>query len=82
MSEATRASQKSPQRALPREAPTIEAIRDCITPIMTSTTIARSLSDDRRQQLALDIIERQTQRLMHLLKDAFGVELSAGPRLD
>jgi hypothetical protein len=82
MSEATRANLKSPRRAPPREAPPIEAIRDCITPIMTSTTIARSLADDRRQQLALDIIERQTKRLVHVLKEAFGAEFGADPRPD
>ena len=66
--------------ARPREAPSVEAIRECITPILTSTLIARSLCDDRRAQLALEIIERQMQRLVHLLKEAYG--LDTRPRLD
>lgn len=67
-------------RVLPREAPPVEAIRDCITPILTSTLIARSLCEDRRAQLALEIIERQVQRLVRLLEEAYG--LDARPRLD
>jgi hypothetical protein len=58
----------------------VEAIRDCLTPILTSTVIARSLCDDRKAKLALEIIERQAQRLAHLLKDAYGVD--AQMRLD
>jgi hypothetical protein len=60
--------------------PSVEAIRDCLAPILTSTVIARSLCDDRRAQLALEIIERQAQRLAHLMKDAYGVD--ARMRLD
>ena len=67
-------------RARPRVTPPIEAIRDCITPILTSTLIARSVCDDRRAQLALEIIERQMHRLVHLLKEVHG--LDTRPRFD
>ena len=67
-------------RARARETPPVEAIRECITPILTSTLIARSVCDDRRAQLALEIIERQMQRLVHLLKEAYGLDMR--PRLD
>ena len=69
------------RRARPRNAASsIEAIRECITPILTSTMIARALCVDRRQKLALEIIDRQTHELAQLLKEAFGVEMQ--PRLD
>jgi hypothetical protein len=54
--------------------PPLEALRDCLTPILTSTVIAQSLCPDRKAQLALEIIERQTQRLAHLLKEAYGLD--------
>lgn len=54
--------------------PSVEDIRDCLAPILTSAVIARSLCDDRRAKLALEIIERQAQRLAHLMKDGYGVD--------
>jgi hypothetical protein len=57
--------------------PAIEEVRNCLAPIITSAVIARSLSVDRRQKLALDIIERQAQRLARLLGEAWGEEAAA-----
>jgi hypothetical protein len=57
----------------------LDEMRNCLAPILTGAAIARSLSVDDRQELALKIVERQTKRLAQLLEDAFGSELGSEP---
>jgi hypothetical protein len=80
MSELSRNTTQTRRPRPPPERAAVEAIRDCLAPIMTCTLIARSVCDDRRARLALEIIERQTHQLTHLLQEAYGLDLR--PRFD
>ena len=59
----------------------LDEIRNCLAPILTSAVIARSMSVGRRQEAALDIIERQAARLARIISDVFDADLEP-TRLD